>query len=77
MRSRSARKDGLVGANGARWVVAKERAAEISGFGCVVVEDEAEVDVEVEMEVARISSISWRRSREKWREVSVSRSWGR
>lgn len=67
MRSRSARKVGLVGARGARWVVANWRAVEISGefafpFG---------LDVQ-----ARISSMSCKRRSEKCRVLSVSRSCG-
>ena len=68
MRSRSARKFGFVGARGARWVVANWRAVEMSGefvmFPFVF-------DVQ-----ARISSMSCRRSKEKWRESSVSSSYG-
>ena len=67
VRSRSARKEGLVGARGARWVVANSRAVEIEGLF-------AEEPVEG-LEVAeRMSSMSCRRSREKCRDVSVSRS---
>lgn len=67
MRSRSARKVGLVGARGARWVVANWRAVEMSGefafpFG---------LDVQ-----ARINSISCKRRSEKCRDSSVSRSCG-
>jgi hypothetical protein len=66
VRSRSARKEGLVGARGARCVVANSRAVDIDGL------PPAE---EVGFEVAeRMSSMSWRRRREKWRDVSVSRS---
>jgi hypothetical protein len=71
VRSRSARKDGLVGARGARCVVANSRAVDIEGL---VAEEEAVEEVEV---AERISSMSWRRRREKWRDVSVSRSWMR
>ena len=66
MRSRSVRKAGSVGARGARCVVAKARAVEMEGL------DAVGVGVSV---AVRISSISWRRRREKWREASVSRSW--
>lgn len=58
MRSRSSRNSGLVGARGARWVVAKFRAGVMSALS----------DVHV-----RISSTSWRRSREKCRDESWSR----
>jgi hypothetical protein len=71
VRSRSARKEGLVGARGARWVAANSRAAEIEGL-FVVGEEELLVGG---WEVAeRISSISWRRRREKWSDAFVSRS---
>lgn len=59
MRSRSARKAGEVGARGASWVVAKSRAGVMSAEG-------EEVQV-------RISSMSWRRRREKWRDGERSR----
>jgi hypothetical protein len=66
VRSRSARKEGSVGARGARCVVANSRAVVIEGLPAA--ED-------VGLEVAeRMSSMSWRRRREKCRDVSVSRS---
>jgi hypothetical protein len=67
VRSRSARKEGLVGARGARWVVANSRAVEIEGLFA----EEPEEGLEV---AERMSSMSCRRSREKCRDVSVSRS---
>ena len=69
MRSRSARKEGFVGARGARCVVANSRAVDIDGLAAEELEF---VEVVV---AARMSSMSWRRRREKWRDVSVSRSW--
>lgn len=71
MRSRSARKEGLVGARGARCVVANSRAVEIEALFV----DEEEVLVGFWEVAARMSSMSWRRRREKCRDVSVSRSW--
>lgn len=71
MRSRSARKEALVGARGARCVVANSRAVEIEGL---LVEEEEEALVELEV-AERMSSMSCRRRREKWRDGSVSRSW--
>ena len=67
MRSRSVRKAGSVGARGARCVVAKARAVVMVGVDWVL-EGGERVAV-------RISSMSCRRRREKWREASVSRSW--
>lgn len=72
VRSRSARKEELVGARGARCVVANSRAVEIEGLFVV---DEEELLVAFCEVAERISSISWRRRREKWRDASVSRSW--
>ena len=68
MRSRSARKDGLVGARGARCVVANSRAVEIDGLDA---EEEDVLWLEV---AARMSSMSWRRRSAKCRDASVSRS---
>lgn len=67
VRSRSARKEGLVGARGARWVVANSRAVEIEGLF-------AEEPLEGLDVAERMSSMSCRRRREKCRGVSVSRS---
>jgi hypothetical protein len=78
VRSRSARNVGFVGARGARCSVAKARAVEIEAGGSAGVEA-AGADFVVEvlgMVQARISSMSWRRSREKCKAVSVSSSWG-
>jgi hypothetical protein len=66
VRSRSARKEGSVGARGARCVVANSRAVEMEGLL-----DEEEAGLEV---AERMSSMSWRRRREKWRDLLVSRS---
>ena len=63
MRSRSARKEGLVGARGARCVVANSRAVDIETEGLVVEEEEMVVVWLVVAE--RMSSMSWRRRREK------------
>jgi len=59
VRSRSSRKAGSVGARGASCWVAKVRAGSMSVLGFAV--------------QVRISSMSWRRRREKWSDLSRSR----
>src|SRR2546429_8661913 len=68
VRSRSARKEGLVGARGARWGVANSRAVEVEGLF-------AEEPVEGLAVAERMSSMRCRRSRVKGREVYESRGW--
>ena len=57
-----------MGARGARCVVANSRAVDIEELAA------EELEFAGPEVAARMSSMSWRRRREKWRDVSVSRS---